>query len=83
MAMRRDVDMDELPVGSRVRTPTGRIGTVIKHRGAESKHDHFMRVTVQMDGGSHHNLVTLQPRLLQRLDKCPMAMEPEQRMNAS
>lgn len=62
--MRRDVDIEDFPVGTRVRTPSGRVGTVIKHRGAESKFDHFLRVTVRLDGGTRHNLVTLQPRLL-------------------
>ena len=66
--MRRDLDVEDFPVGTRVMTPTGRKGTVIKHRGAESKLDHFLRVTVRMDGGSRHDLVTLQPHLL---TKCP------------
>ncbi len=62
------MDVDDFPVGTRVLTPTGRAGTVIKHRGHESKFDHFLRVTVRLDGGTRHNLVTLQPHLLQ---KCP------------
>lgn len=62
--MKRMLDMEDFPVGTRVATPTGRIGTVIKHRGAESKLDHFQRVTVRLDGGSRHNVVTLQPHLL-------------------
>lgn len=66
--MKRMLDMDDFPVGTRVKTPTGRIGTVIKHRGAESKLDHFQRLTVQLDEGGRHALVTLQPHLL---TKCP------------
>jgi len=66
--VKRDMDVDHFPPGTRVMTPTGRTGTVIKHRGFESKHDHFLRVTVQMDGGSRHDLVTLQQHLL---TKCP------------
>lgn len=66
--MKRDVDIDRFPVGTRVLTPTGRVGTVIKHKGAESKFDHFLRVTVQIDNGTRHDLVTLQPHLL---TKCP------------
>lgn len=66
--MKRDVDIDRFPVGTRVLTPTGRIGTVTKHRGAESKQDYFQRVTVQLDNGTRHDLVTLQPHLL---TKCP------------
>ncbi len=66
--MKRMLDMDDFPVGTRVMTPTGRIGTVMKHRGAESKVDHFQRLTVQLDNGTRHDLVTLQPHLL---TKCP------------
>jgi hypothetical protein len=62
------LDMDDFPVGTRVATPTGKVGTVIKHRGAESKLDHFQRLTVRLDGGGRHDLVTLQPHLL---TKCP------------
>ncbi len=75
--MKRDLDIDLFPVGSRVKTPTGRVGTVIKHRGAESKLDHFLRVTVQLDGGTRHDLVTLQPQLL---EKCPQDPEATQRI---
>jgi hypothetical protein len=77
--MRRDLDVEDFPVGTRVMTPTGRTGTVIKHRGAESKLDHFLRVTVQMDGGSRHDLVTLQPHLL---TKCPPEPELAPRIEA-
>jgi hypothetical protein len=62
--MNRDRDLDDFPVGTRVRTPTGRVGTVIKHRGHESKLDHFQRVTVRLDDGTRPDLVTLQPHLL-------------------
>ena len=60
-------------------TPTGRTGTVIKHRGFESKRDHFLRVTVQMDGGGRHDLVTLQPHLL---TKCPPAQDCDRTIHA-
>ncbi len=66
--MKRDLDVEDFPVGTRVATPTGRTGTVIRHTKLESKFDHFQRVTVRLDGGSRHNLVTLQPHLLH---KCP------------
>ena len=66
--MKRMLDMEDFPVGTRVQTPSGRVGTVIKHRGAESKLDHFQRLTVRMDDGGRHGLVTLQPHLL---TKCP------------
>lgn len=72
--MKRDQDVDDFPVGTRVQTPTGRMGTVIKHLAGESKFDHFLRVTVRLDGGTRHNLVTLQPHLL---SKCPAAADGE------
>ena len=64
MQRARDIEIDRFPIGSRVRTPSGRTGTVIKHRGSESRLDCFVRVTVQFDGGRRHDLVTLQPHLL-------------------
>lgn len=67
-APKRYLDVDAFPVGTRVKTPSGRTGVVIRHKGYESRHDNFLRVTVQMDGGNHHDLVTLQPHLLV---KCP------------
>lgn len=73
--MKRMLDMDDFPVGTRVMTPTGRIGTVMKHRGAESKLDHFQRLTVQLDNGTRHDLVTLQPHLL---TKFPQEDQPQQ-----
>ena len=66
--MKRDVDIDRYPVGAKVQTPSGRIGVVIKHKGAESKHDHFMRVTVQLENGKR-DLVTLQPKLLKLVER--------------
>ncbi len=75
--MKRMLDMDDFPVGTRVQTPTGRIGTVIKHKGAESKLDHFQRLTVRLDGGARHDLVTLQPHLLA---KYPPEKEPDQKI---
>lgn len=77
--MKRMLDMDDFPVGTRVMTPTGRLGTVIKHKGAESKLDHFQRLTVRLDSGRRHDLVTLQPHLL---TKCPAANDPDQRIEA-
>jgi hypothetical protein len=77
--MKRMLDMDDFPVGTRVMTPTGRIGTVTKHRGAESKLDHFQRLTVRLDNGNRHDLVTLQPHLL---TKCPAEDETNPRINA-
>lgn len=64
MSRTRDQEVERFPVGARVRTPSGRTGTVIKHKGAESKQDFFVRVTVQFDGGHKRDRVTLQPQLL-------------------
>ena len=41
------LDMDDVPIGSIVKTPSGRVGVVIKHRGAESKLDLFQRVVIK------------------------------------
>ncbi len=73
------LDMEDFPVGTRVQTPTGRIGTVVKHRGAESKLDHFQRLTVRLDGGGRHDLVTLQPHLL---TKCPTEYQTQKTIEA-
>ncbi len=61
----RDADLDDFPVGTRVMTPLGRIGTVIRHKGWESKKDAFLRATVQYDGEGE--MVTLQPRFLRKI----------------
>lgn len=66
---RRDVDMDEFPIGCRVITPSGRAGTVIRHKGYESKRDNFLRVIVRYDGRDRRALVTLQPRLLRKVQR--------------
>lgn len=78
--MKRMWDMEDFPVGTVVRTPTGRVGTVVKHRGAESKHDHFQRVVVFF-GPRQRDSVALQPHLLERLDKCPAAQDTEGRID--
>lgn len=65
----RDKDLDEFPIGSRVITPSGRAGTVIRHKGYESKRDNFLRVIVRYDGRDRRALVTLQPRLLRKVQQ--------------
>lgn len=62
--MKRMLDMEDFPMGTRVTTPSGRTGVVTKHRGAESKLDHFQRITVLLDGKRKNDYVTLQPHLL-------------------
>lgn len=51
------------PIGAMVRTPTGRIGVVTKHRGAASKLEHFQRVVVAF-GPRGRDTLALQPHLL-------------------
>lgn len=72
----RDLDIEDFPPGTWVKTPAGKIGSVIKCRGAESKHDHFQRVVVYFGGGPRDTVV-LQPHLLTKLDKHPAAAEIE------
>ena len=69
------LDMEDFPIGSWVKTPSGRIGTVLKHRGAQSRHDLFQRVIVgffEPIGDS----VALQPHLLTMIDKPDAANDP-------
>jgi hypothetical protein len=76
--VKRDVDIDRFPIGCLVRTPSGRIGEVVKHRGTESKHDHFLRLVVHFGGGPRDSVV-LQPTLLQPV-KSPEPEETQERM---
>jgi hypothetical protein len=55
--------MEDFPIGSAVQTPSGRIGTVIKHRGAQSRHDLFQRIIIEFDE-PFGDTVALQPHLL-------------------
>ncbi len=70
---KRMLDIDDLPPGTWVRTPAGRVGSVLKVRGAESKKDHFQRVVVYFGGGPRDTVV-LQPHLLVKLDKHPASV---------
>lgn len=56
-------DMEDFPIGSIVKTPSGRIGTVIKHRGAQSRFDLFQRIIIEFDEPPGDS-VALQPYLL-------------------
>ena len=76
--MTRDADIDQFPIGTVVKTPSGRVGVVVKHRGAESKHDHFLRLVVHFGGGPRDSVV-LQPTLLQPV-KSPETPEIERRI---
>ena len=56
-------DMEDFPIGSIVKTPSGRIGTVVKHRGAQSRFDLFQRIIVEFEDPIGDS-VALQPHLL-------------------
>ena len=60
--MTRKLDLDDIPLGSKVSTPTGRIGIVVKHH-TTSKIDLFERVSVQF-GKNPRDGVVLQPHLI-------------------
>ena len=77
---RRDADIDQFPIGTVVRTPSGRVGVVVKHRGAESRHDHFLRLVVHFGGGPRDSVV-LQPTLLQPV-KSPADDSNESKIDA-
>lgn len=59
------LDMDDFPIGTRVKTPSGRIGVVFKHHKT-SKFDCFQRVSVRF-GKNPRDGVVLQPHLLEIL----------------
>jgi hypothetical protein len=56
-------DMEDFPIGSIVKTPSGRIGTVVKHRGAQSRFDLFQRIIIEFEDPVGDS-VALQPHLL-------------------
>ncbi|MBU3562026.1 hypothetical protein [Polynucleobacter hallstattensis] len=61
-------DMEDFPIGSIVKTPSGRVGTVVKHRGAQSRHDLFQRIIVEFEDPIGDS-VALQPHLLTMIKK--------------
>lgn len=68
--MMRLLDVDSFPIGTEVQTPTGRRGTVVAHKGSESRRDAHERCVVRyVDGGGRdRSTVVLMPHLL---TKCP------------
>ena len=62
------LDMEDIPIGSIVKTPSGRVGRVVKHRGAQSRHDLFQRVIIEFDE-PYGDSVALQPHLLTLIQK--------------
>ncbi len=71
--MNRLLDMEDFPLGTVVRTPSGRVGKVVKHH-TESKLDHFQRVSVQF-GKNPRDGVVLQPQFLIIVDKAPEQLD--------
>ncbi len=69
----KPLDIDDFPVGVKVITPTGRLGTVTGYRGCASKHDNFERVIVRYDSRNKKDTVALLPSLLAVQDKNPAA----------
>jgi len=63
-------DVEDFPVGVRVITPTGRLGVVVAHKGAESREDVYERCVVryQSGGGLDRDTVQLLPHLLKLVD---------------
>ena len=61
-------DMEDFPIGAIVKTPSGRIGTVVKHRGAQSRHDLFQRIIIEFEDPIGDS-VALQPHLLTMIKK--------------
>ena len=61
-------DMEDFPIGSIVKTPSGRVGTVVKHRGAQSRHDLFQRIIIEFEDPIGDS-VALQPYLLTMIKK--------------
>lgn len=74
------LDLDDFPPGTLACTPSGRIGIVIKHQGAESKRDHFQRVLLHFGGGPRDS-VLLQPHMMRPITPGMQAsaMAPEAR----
>ena len=56
-------DMEDFPIGSIVKTPSGRVGMVVKHRGSQSRHDLFQRIIIEFEEPIGDS-VALQPHLL-------------------
>ena len=61
-------DMEDFPIGSIVKTPSGRVGRVVKHRGAQSRHDLFQRIIIEFEDPIGDS-VALQPHLLTMVKK--------------
>lgn len=73
--MDRLLDVDAFPVGTRVVTPTGRLGVVVAHKGAHSKRDEHERCVVRFTGrrggGRDRGTVELLPNLLKHASEGP------------
>lgn len=72
--MNKNAEIEDFPLGCVVRTPTGSIGVVVKHRYA-SKIDHFARVDVQFSHNPRDGVV-LQPKYLVLIELPPLDYRP-------
>lgn len=72
--MNKNAEIEDFPLGCVVRTPTGSIGVVVKHRYA-SKIDHFARVDVQFSHNPRDGVV-LQPKYLELIELPPPDYRP-------
>jgi len=72
--MNKDAEIEDFPLGCVVKTPTGCIGVVVKHRYA-SKIDHFARVDVQFSNNPRDGVV-LQPKYLVLVELPPLDYRP-------
>ena len=72
--MNSNAELEDFPLGCVVRTPTGCVGVVVKHR-VTSKIDHFCRIDVQFSANPRDGVV-LQPKYLELIEMPPENYKP-------
>lgn len=72
--MNSNAELEDFPLGCVVRTPTGSVGVVVKHRQT-SKIDHFCRIDVQFSNNPRDGVV-LQPKYLELVEMPPNDYKP-------
>lgn len=72
--MNSNAELEDFPLGCVVRTPTGCVGVVVKHR-VTSKIDHFCRIDVQFSDNPRDGVV-LQPKYLELIEMPPEDYRP-------
>ncbi len=72
--MNSNAELEDFPLGCVVRTPTGSVGVVVKHRQT-SKIDHFCRIDVQFSNNPRDGVV-LQPKYLTLIEMPPENYKP-------